>query len=78
MKSSVISVSLLITGESLMCTVSDDLPTSVPFYYRDSDSGVTVGVRVDSFAGETVTIDETGSDLESIPCLGRSFTEEVE
>ena len=77
MKSSTISVSLLITGESLMCTGSDDLPTSVPFYYLDSDSGETIGVRVDSFAGESEIVDVTGSDLESIPCLGRSFTEEV-
>ena len=59
-------VSLLVTGESLTCTGSDDLPTSVPFYYRDSDSGETVDVRMYSFAGETQTIDRTGSGLGSI------------
>ena len=66
--------SLLVTGESLTCTGSDDLSNSVPFYYHDSDSGKTVDVRMDNFAGETGTIDVTGSGLESIPCLGNSFT----
>ena len=61
-KSSAMFVSLLVTGESLAWTRSDDLPTSVPFYCRDSDSGETVDVRMDSLAGETETIDETGSE----------------
>ncbi len=39
MKSSAIFVSLLVTGESLTCTGSDDLPNSVAFYYQDSDLG---------------------------------------
>ena len=59
-------VSLLVTGESLTCTGSDDLPTSVPFCYRDSDSGEMVDVRMSSFAGETQTIDRTGSGLGSV------------
>ena len=67
-------VSLLVTGESPTCTISDDLPTSVLFYYCGSDSGETVDVRMDSFAGETGTIDVVGSGLENIPCLGKSFT----
>ena len=46
----------------------------MPFYCRDSDSGETVDVRKDSFAGETETIDVTGSGLESIPCLSKSIT----
>ena len=66
--------SLLVMGGSLTCTGSEDLPTSVRFYYRDSDSGETVDVRMDGFADETETIDVTGSGPESIPCVGNSFT----
>ena len=50
MKSSAMFVSLLFPGESLTCAGSDDLPTSVPLYYRDSDSGETVDVIIDNFA----------------------------
>ena len=52
-------VSLLVTGESMTCTESDDLPTSVPFYCRDSGSGETVDVKMDNFAGKTETNDVT-------------------
>ena len=42
--------------------------------YSGSDLGETVDVKVDSFAGEAGIIDATGSGLESISCLGESFT----
>ena len=47
---------------------------SVAFYCWGSDSGETVEQKLDSFVGEAGTIDVTGSGLESIPCLGKSFT----
>ena len=31
-------------------------------------------MKMDNFAGRTDTIDVTGSDLESIPCLDKPFT----
>ena len=40
-KSTVIFASLLVTGESLTCTGSDDPSTSVPFCYSGSDLGET-------------------------------------
>merc|ERR1711945_84718 len=36
--------------------------------------GETVDVKVDSFTNEAGTIDITGSGLESISCLGKSFS----
>ena len=69
MKGTVMFASLLVTGESLKCTGSDDPSTSVPFCYSGSDLGETVDVKVDSFAGEAGIIDATGSGLESISCL---------
>jgi len=74
MKGTVMFASLLVTGESLTCTGSDDPSASVPFCYSGSDLGETVDVKVDSFASEAGTIDVTGSGLESISCLGKSFT----
>ena len=58
MKSSAMFVSLLVPGESL-CTGSDDLPTSVPFYYRDSDLEETVGMKTGSSATDGGIIDVT-------------------
>ena len=59
MTSSAMFVSLLALGESLTCTGSDDLPTSVPFYYRDSDLEETVGMKAGSFASDGGIIDVT-------------------
>jgi prophage tail gpP-like protein len=74
MKGSVIFASLIVTGESLTCTGSDDPSASVPFCYSGADLGETVDVKVDSFTNEAGTIDITGSGLESISCLGKSFS----
>ena len=73
MKGTVMFVSLLVTGESLTCTGSDNPSASVPFCCSGSDLGETVDVKVDSFASEAGTIDVTGSGLESY-CLGKSLT----
>ena len=61
MKGTVMFASLLVTGESLTCTESDDPSASVPFCYSGSDLGETVDVKVDSFGSEAGTIDVTGS-----------------
>ena len=52
MKGTVMFASLLVTGESLTCTGSDDPSASVPFCYSGSDLGETVDVKVDSFGSE--------------------------
>merc|ERR1711916_369628 len=57
-----------------MGTGSDDPSASVPFCYSGADLGETVDVKVDSFTNEAGTIDITGSGLESISCLGKSFS----
>ena len=41
MKGTVMFASLLVTGESLTCTGSDDPSASVPFCYSSSDLGET-------------------------------------
>merc|ERR1712012_1014524 len=69
-----IFASLIVTGESLTCTGSDDPSASVPFCYSGAALGETVDVKVDSFTNEAGTIDITGSGLESISCLGKSFS----
>ena len=46
----------------------------MPFFFSGSDLGETVDVKVDSFASEAGTTDVAGSGLESISCLGESFT----
>ena len=74
MKSSAMFVSLLVTGESLTCTVRDDPSTSVTMCYSGFDLGETVDVKMDTITSETETFDVTGSGLESIPCLGKSLT----
>ena len=58
MKGTVMFASLLVAGESLTCTGSDDPSASVAFFYSGSDLGETA----DGVASKVT------------PCLGKSFT----
>merc|ERR1712209_108032 len=56
------------------CTGSGDPPSAVPFCYTGSKLGETVNLKVNSFDSEAGSFDLTGSGLESISCLGKSFS----
>ena len=56
------------------CTGSGDLPSAAPFCETGSKLGEIVNVKVNSLASEAGSFDLTGSGLESISCLGKSFT----
>ena len=56
------------------CTGSGDPPSAVPFCYPGSKLGERVNLKVNSFDSEAGSFDLTGSGLESIFCLRRSFS----
>ena len=55
-------------------TGSGDPPSAAPFCYTGSKLGETVKLKVNTCASEAGSFDLTGSGLESISCLGKSFT----
>ena len=57
MKGSVIFASLIVTGESLTCTGSDDPSASVPFCYSGADLGETVDVKVEMRRGQSISLE---------------------
>ena len=59
------------TGSKL----SEDPPSATPSGYTGSKLGETVGLN--TFASDTGSLDSEGSNLESIPCLGKSFTNDA-
>ena len=73
LKSSAMFFPLLVTGESLTCTGSDDLSISVPFCCG-SDSGETVDVKIDSFAGELRQSTRLGVASQISPNCGQGIT----
>ena len=56
------------------CAGSGGPPGAAPSCYTGSKLSETVNLKVDTFASETGSFDFTGSVLESISCLGKSFT----
>ena len=56
-------------------TESGDPPSAAPSGCTGSKLGETVGLN--TFASDTGSLDSEGSNLESIPCLGKSFTNDV-
>ena len=59
------------TGSKL----SEDPLSAAPSDYTGSKLGETVGLN--TFASDTASLDSEGSNLESIPCLGKSFTNDA-
>ena len=49
--------------------------SAIPFCYTGSKLGERVNLKVNSFDSEAGSFDLTGSGLESISCLGKSFQE---
>ena len=75
------SIDLTSSGlESIFClgnedsssAAPDDHPSDALSSYTGSKLSETVGLS--TFASDTGSLDSEGSDLESIPCLGKSFT----
>ena len=56
------------------CTGSGDPPSPAPFGYTGSKLGEIVNLKVNTFASEVGSFDLRGRGLESISCLGKSFT----
>ena len=56
------------------CTGSEDHPSAIPFCYTGSKLGERVNLKVNSFNSEAGSINLTGSGLESISHLGKSFS----
>ena len=56
-------------------TESEDPPSAAPSGYTGSKLGETVGLN--TFTSDTGSLDSEGSNLESIPCLGKSFTNDA-
>ena len=56
------------------CTGSGDHPSAIPFCYTGSKLGERVNLKMNSFNSETGSFDLTGSGLESISRLGKSFS----
>ena len=57
------------------CTGKENPPSAIPFCYTGSKLGERVNLKVNSFDSEAGSFDLTGSGLESISCLGKSFQE---
>ena len=56
------------------CTGSGDPPSAAPFCFTGSKLGETLNLKVGTFASEAGSFDLMGNGLESISCLGKSFT----